>query len=65
MKINRQFIYAGIALFMLTACSKDPVVPPMPDPNPHEDVDDGGIKEGTGIEDLHGKQTDKPAYRRQ
>ncbi len=65
MKKIRQFILAGIALLMLTACPKDPVVPPTPDPNPQENVDDGDNTEGTGIDDLHGTQTDKPAYRRQ
>ena len=65
MKKIRQFLLSGIALLMLIACSNDPVVPPTPDPNPQEDVDDGGITEGTGIDDLHSKQTDKPAYRRQ
>lgn len=56
MKNIRQFILTGIALLMLIACSKDPVVPPTRDSNPQENVD------GTEIDDLHGSQTDKPAY---
>lgn len=67
MKTIKHFIIIGMALFVLISCSKDnePVVPPTPEPNPQEKVDDGGDSDGRGIDDLHGTQTDKPAYRRQ
>lgn len=70
MKKIGHFIFAGIALFMLTACPKDPIEPPTPDSTPQEktngeEIVDGGNTEGKGIDDLHGTQTDKPAYRRQ
>lgn len=70
MKKITHFIIAGIALLTLTACPKNPVVDPNTDSqeeniqnNDNENNKDSS--EGTGIDDLHGSQTDKPAYRRQ
>lgn len=76
MKNLKLYILCGIATLMLTACPKDPVVEPEPGPNPvnpavtdkdntSEGEDTNNPSEGTGIDDLHGSQTDKPAYRRQ
>jgi hypothetical protein len=65
MKNLKLYILCGIATLMLTACPKDPVVEPKPDDQKKEEVDPVNPSEGTGIDDLHGSKTDKPAYRKQ
>ena len=70
MKNLKLYILCGIATLMLTACQKDPVVEPEPPINKEEVNPDNqsgeegqnSSSEGTGIDDLHGSQTDKPAY---
>jgi len=61
MKTIKHFIIIGMALFVLISCSKDnePVVPPTPESNPQENVDDESNTDGTGIDDLHSRQTDR------
>ena len=71
MKKLKLYILSGIATLMLTACPKDPVVEPVTegeevvDPKPSGDDNPDDSSEGTGIDDLHGSQTDKPAYSKQ
>lgn len=56
MKYYKLIMMFGVTMLMLTACSKheDGIVDELPPTLQQTD--------GTGIDDLHGTQTDKPAY---